>query len=108
MMIMKGINFSERFQRVRKYFRRTSKEEVILLINQAIHELSEIERRTDEIWNHINSLNVKGKKKIYIELAGEELDKISESVERIKELLNKAKGNVKLSHKKEYEIELWI
>ena len=105
---MKKINFSERFQRVRNYFKRTSKEEVIFLINQAIHELSEIERRTDEIWNHISSLNVRGKQKVYIELAGEEIDKISESVEKIKELLNTAKGNIRLSQKKEYEIELWI
>ena len=59
---MKNFNLTERIQRVRRYFRKTSKEEVILLINQAIKELGEIENRTDEIWAHIMDMS-RGKKK---------------------------------------------
>ncbi len=105
---MKNINFAERIKRMRQYFRRTSKEEVMILINQAIKELGEIERRTDEIWAHILEMKSKRNKKIYLDLIGEELDKISESVESVKEILNKAKENIHLSQKKEYEIDLWI
>ena len=107
---MKNFNLTERIQRVRRFFRKTSKEEVILLINQAIKELGEIENRTDEIWAHIMDMS-KGRKKdkkVYIELIGEELDKIIEGVETVKEILNKAKGNIRLSQKKEHEIDLWI
>ena len=53
----------------------------------------------------------RGKKKdrkVYIELIGEELDKIIEGVETVKEILNKAKGNIRLSQRKEHEIDLWI
>lgn len=107
---MRNFNLTERIQKFRKYFRKTSKEEVILLINQAIKELGEIESRTDEIWVHIMDMS-RGKKKdkkVYIELIGEELDKITEGVERVKEILNKAKGHVRLSQRKEHEIDLWI
>ncbi|WP_075435845.1 hypothetical protein [Candidatus Kryptonium thompsonii] len=109
-IVMKNFNLTERIQRVRRYFRKTSKEEVILLINQAIKELGEIENRTDEIWAHIMDMS-RGKKKdrkVYIELIGEELDKIIEGVETVKEILNKAKGNIRLSQRKEHEIDLWI
>lgn len=53
---------------------------------------------------------MKGKrnKKIYLDLIGEELDKISDSVESVKEILNKAKENIRLSQRKEYDIDLWI
>jgi len=105
---MKGFNFTERIKKVRRYFRRTSKEEVIILINQAIKELGEIERRTDEIWAHVMAMSEKRNRKIYIDLIGEELDRIAESVESVKEILSKAKENVRLSQKKEYEIDLWI
>lgn len=105
---MKTFNITERIQRVKKYFRRTSKEEVILLINQAIKELGEIERKTDEIWAHVMNMSRKRNKKVHIELIGEELDKIVEKVETIKGILSKAKENIRLSQKKEYEIDLWI
>lgn len=107
-LMMKGFDFAERIKKVRRYFRRTSKEEVIILINQAIKELGEVERRTDEIWAHIMAMSEKRKKKIYIDLIGEELDKIAESVEAVKEILNKAKENVRLSQRRENEIDLWI
>lgn len=105
---MKGFNFTERINKVRRYFRRTSKEEVIILINQAIKELGEIERRTDEIWAHVMAMSEKRNRKIYIDLIGEELDRIAESVKSVKEILSKAKENIRLSQKKEYEIDLWI
>lgn len=105
---MRNFNIAERIQKVKRYFRRTSKEEVILLINQAIKELGEIERRTDEIWAHVMDMGKKKGRKIYIELIGEELDRIVEEVGTIKEILNKAKENIRLSQRKEYEIDLWI
>ncbi|CUS98507.1 hypothetical protein [Candidatus Kryptobacter tengchongensis] len=105
---MRNFNITERIQRVKKYFRRTSKEEVMLLINQAIKELGEIERKTDEIWAYVIDMSKKRDRKIYVELIGEELDRIVEEVETIKEILNKAKENIHLSQRKEYEIDLWI
>ncbi len=107
---MRNFNITERIQRVRKYFKRTSKEEVILLINQAIKELGEIESKTDEIWAHVVDMSTSKKKdkKVYIDLIGEELDKIIEGIETVKEILNKAKGNIRLSQRKEHEIDLWI
>ncbi len=105
---MKKFEFAERIKKVRQYFRRTSKEEVIILINQAIKELGEVERRTDEIWAHVMAMSEKKRKKIYIDLIGEELDKIAESVETVKEILGKAKENIRLSQRRENEIDLWI
>ncbi len=105
---MKVLSFGEGVKKVRRYFRRTSKEEVIILINQAIKELGEVERRTDEIWSHLMVMSSKKNRKIYVDLIGEELDKIAESVEAVKEILNRAKENIRLSHRKEYEIDLWI
>ena len=105
---MEKVTLTERFKRMKKYFRRTSKEELVFLLNRAIKELSEIERRADEIWSHANN-GMKGRKsKVYLELIGEEVDKIYENVENIKSILNQAKDNVRISHRKEYQIELWI
>ncbi len=106
--MMKGFDFAERIKKVRRYFRRTSKEEVIILINQAIKELGEVERRTDEIWAHVMAMSEKRKKKIYVDLIGEELDKIAESVEIVKEILSRAKENIRLPQRREHEIDLWI
>lgn len=105
---MKNLNIAERIRRVKRYFRRTSKEEVMLLINRAIRELSEIERKTDEIWANVVNMSNKREKKLYLELIGEELDRIVEKVELVKEILGEAKENIRISQRKEYEIDLWI
>lgn len=105
---MKGFDFAERIKKVGRYFRRTSKEEVIILINQAIKELGEVERRTDEIWAHVMAMNEKRNKKIYVDLIGEELDRIAESIDTVKGILSKARGNIRLSQRREDKIDLWI
>lgn len=80
----------------------------MLLINRAIRELSEIERKTDEIWANVVNMSNKREKKLYLELIGEELDRIVEKVELVKEILGEAKENIRISQRKEYEIDLWI